>query len=418
MILKKSFTKICSLAACAGLAISLAACGGNSDTSKKDGEYLTVGGTPISYDEFRYYFLSTKDYLQSQNESLELPELLTTVEENLKKDYGIRNWAESQNVSLTDEEKKTIQENNEMMITMMGGEEEFQQALDAMYCTKDLYNKMIEMQTLHQKALNEWFNKNYADKVVDFFTDNKDYVHVQHILIQFEDTTEGADHSAEKAKADEVYQKAINGENFEDLIKEYNQDPGQNADMRGYTFTYGMMVKEFEDASFALEENAISEPVETSYGYHIIKRLPIDFDYVRENASSLAPLEIIEEANANLDTEIQACIDAVEVKKGSLYDSLTLESFADTIPTPSPAPSSEDSSVADSSSTAQENDGSSSQNASNQQSSSSSEDSSVADSSTAQESDSSSSQSASNENSSAAIGSPASTISESSSSAA
>ena len=377
MILKKSFTKICSLAACAGLAISLAACSGNSNTNEKAGEYLTVGGTPISYDEFRYYFLSTKDYLKAQNESLELPELLTSVEENLKKDYGIRNWAESQNVSLTEEEKKTIQENNEMMITMMGGEEGFQQALDAMYCTKDLYNKMIEMQTLHQKALNEWFNKNYADKVVEFFTDNKDYVHVQHILIQFEDTTEGADHSAERAKADEVYQKAINGENFEDLIKEYNQDPGQNADMRGYTFTYGTMVKEFEDASFALEENAISEPVETTYGYHIIKRLPIDFDYVRENASTLAPMDIIEEANANLDKEIQASIDAVEIKKGSLYDSLTLESFDDTIPTPSPAPSSEDSSVAESSSVEESSSSSSESNSTSSESSSIEENSSA-----------------------------------------
>ena len=44
----------------------------------------------------------------------------------------------------------------------------------------------------------------------------------------------------------------------------------------GYYFGAGEMVEEFENATKALEENGISEIVETSYGYHIIKRLPLD----------------------------------------------------------------------------------------------------------------------------------------------
>ena len=396
MILKTTFTKFCSLAVCAGLTLSLAACGGanKTDSGKKDGDYVTVNGTPISYDEFRYYFLSTKASMENANTSassdsssttsLELSELLTAVEENLKKDYGVRAWSDTQNAALTDEEKQSIADNTQMMITMMGGEEGFKQALESIYCTEDLYNTMSELQAVQQKALQNWFDANYTDKVVEFFTNTQDYVHVQHVLIQFADTAEGADHSAELAKAQEVYNKAMAGENFEDLITEYNEDPGQNADMNGYTFTYGSMVQEFEDASFALEENAISEPVETSYGYHIIKRLPIDLDYVRENASTLAPQDIVTEANSKLDTEIQSYIDKVEVKQGPMYDSLTIESFADTIPTPTPAPestaapsslSAESSSVSSEDSTSSE---SSSESSSSSADSSSSESSSAA----------------------------------------
>ena len=52
-------------------------------------------------------------------------------------------------------------------------------------------------------------------------------------------------------------------------------------------FGKGEMVPEFEETAFALEENAVSEPVKSQFGYHVIIRLPIDpdciFDYDNQN---------------------------------------------------------------------------------------------------------------------------------------
>ncbi len=78
-----------------------------------------------------------------------------------------------------------------------------------------------------------------------------------------------------KMIADEVYQKLLDGEDFADLAKEYSTDQGSAANGGSLGTWYsrdGGLVKEFEDAAFALKNvNQFTRPVETEFGYHIIK---------------------------------------------------------------------------------------------------------------------------------------------------
>ncbi len=92
-----------------------------------------------------------------------------------------------------------------------------------------------------------------------------------HILIK----TENVDSALAAQKADEVYQRIQQGESFEELAKKYSDDKG-SAKKGGVLpeFGVGKMVKEYEQAAFALEsEGDVSKPVQSSYGYHIIKLL-------------------------------------------------------------------------------------------------------------------------------------------------
>ena len=77
---------------------------------------------------------------------------------------------------------------------------------------------------------------------------------------------------AARERAEELLARALAGEDFDVLISLYGEDPGMWSNPGGYSFTTGVMVPEFEEATRNLEVGEISELVQTSHGFHIIMR--------------------------------------------------------------------------------------------------------------------------------------------------
>lgn len=102
---------------------------------------------------------------------------------------------------------------------------------------------------------------------------------VQHILISTKgDGTTTPERTDEEAMVivNEVLGKLEKGADFDELISEYNEDPGMSPG-NFYTFGDGEMVPEFEEASKNLQVGEYTkEAVKTDYGYHIIKKFPLD----------------------------------------------------------------------------------------------------------------------------------------------
>ena len=79
------------------------------------------------------------------------------------------------------------------------------------------------------------------------------------------------------ALANDLYQQLVDGADFAQLASEYSDDPGSAADGGDLGwFGRGKMVAPFEEAAFTLAVDAISQPVESSFGYHIIQVLERD----------------------------------------------------------------------------------------------------------------------------------------------
>ncbi|MFA5938736.1 MAG: SurA N-terminal domain-containing protein [Sinimarinibacterium sp.] len=88
----------------------------------------------------------------------------------------------------------------------------------------------------------------------------------RHILIGF-----GADKEKARQKAAAIRQKIVDGDKFETMAA-HSEDPGSSAAGGDLGWVRrGQMVKSFEDALYALKEGEVSAPVETEFGWHLIR---------------------------------------------------------------------------------------------------------------------------------------------------
>lgn len=114
-------------------------------------------------------------------------------------------------------------------------------------------------------------------------------VEVEHLLIKTPKDATMDDIARAKNKADSIYQLIQKGASFEDMVREFSDDK-QSASNNGRLdwFGTGKMVLPFQEAAFALKNPGdISKPVQTAYGFHIIKlidRRPTGtFDEVKDD---------------------------------------------------------------------------------------------------------------------------------------
>ena len=104
-----------------------------------------------------------------------------------------------------------------------------------------------------------------ADKATRFSTVEER--RARHILVNF-----GADKDEAKKRIESLAGKVAQGADFASLASSQSDDPGSKAQGGDLGWVRrGQMLEKFEQALFALSKGEVSAPVETEFGWHLIK---------------------------------------------------------------------------------------------------------------------------------------------------
>jgi peptidyl-prolyl cis-trans isomerase C len=172
-------------------------------------------------------------------------------------------------------------------------------------------NRLLSEILLQQEAkaalTEENLRKVYQEAVASM--GNEEEVHARHILFRVEDQ---ADEKASKAAEDKV--KAViarlkKGEDFAKLATELTEDPSgkENGGDLGF-FTREQMVPEFSEVAFRLDAGAISDPLKTQFGWHVLKveekrKRPVpEFDKVKDQLESF----VVRKAQSDFVSRLRA----------------------------------------------------------------------------------------------------------------
>lgn len=251
---------------------------GEKASSVFDGEAIgTVNGKGYTAAVFDgYKKLYTASGLKVSDEELE-----SIVTDQIKYDYAIMDLAIEKGIAAGVSFENTYTSNMAMYEAKSGGAENFKNMLEQYGYTYDMYHYTQMINNLFEQLMELEEYAPTDDEIQKYYDDNLetsfkyDGVRAKHVLIMPKSDDEGnsTDKQWEEAHktAKKVYELAKNGTDFDELVEEYNEDPGMKSNKDGYTFTRGEMVSEFEEACYSMNPSDISEPVKTSYGYHVIR---------------------------------------------------------------------------------------------------------------------------------------------------
>lgn len=297
--------------------------------------FLKINGSEVKFDELRncyyqflynygpYYGISEDTFNNASGD--ELKSMFSTFKESLaeyiKGGYVHTSYAKENNITFDDADKKTAQESIQKIKDEQG--ENYKSYLKQNYMTEEYLETAMK-------------NNVIADKVVKslsipkeniYKTAQKELYQIKQIFIPFgseekisddvlssnnienygklsnaekasvilsnysalDETQKTKAKNASKKVADKLYKQLKSGADFNKLMKNNTYDSlykdYSKGILIGKDYEYD---KAFLKAALALKENEMSKVVESSSGYHIIMRVPLDKKYIEKNAEYFA----------------------------------------------------------------------------------------------------------------------------------
>ena len=258
---------------CALGAILLAGCGGGDDAVPADA-VAVVDGQDVPRQDYDAVISQAKTSYKNQKRefpaagSQEFQTLRNQVVQFLVQREQFEQEAEDLGVEVTEKQvdarlvqiqkqyfngdkKKYEAQLKEQGLT----ERQVRNDLRAQIISEKLFAQVTKEVKVTDAQISDYYEKNKAQY------SQPESREVRHILVKT------------KAKADDLYDQLKAGADFAALAKQHSEDTGSKANGGKLTITKGQTVAPFDATAFLLSKNAISRPVKTEFGYHIIQPL-------------------------------------------------------------------------------------------------------------------------------------------------
>lgn len=275
------------------LSVTAMACSGvlNQVTSQEDykltgGVAATVKGVNITEDTITKQIMAVRNaYGYGSNGSWAQYLVDNDLTPESYREQVINNYADQylqqaaineHDITVTDEEVEEAWQN---ACSSYGGEDKFLEQLKSYGYTEDSYKSSLK-NSLAQDKLKEAVapaEDPTDQQIIDYLNENLDTYNdarrSSNLLISVDSDATDEEKAEAKAKAQEALDKINSGElSFEDAVEQYSDDTGSKDDGGDVGWDkLTSFVTEYQDALSQLSVDQVSEIVETTYGYHIIK---------------------------------------------------------------------------------------------------------------------------------------------------
>jgi parvulin-like peptidyl-prolyl isomerase len=267
----------------ASILLLAAACGGSDDVPS--GSIAVVDGTEISQSELDTLLARAKKGYAAQKQ--DFPKVGTEQYQTLRTQYVAYLVQREQFEQSADElgvevSEKDIDEAVDDFVksNFDGKRDQYEKALEEQGYTEDDFRQTVAVSVLSQKI----FEKVTADvkvtasDVLAYYQQNEAQYRtpesrdVRHILVA-EKKGDAVDFAKSKAEADRIYAELKNGGDFAAIAKDRSADTQSAVEGGKLTISRGQTVPEFDKVAFELKQGVVSQPVKTTYGYHLIEAL-------------------------------------------------------------------------------------------------------------------------------------------------
>ena len=258
----------------------------------------TIAGHEVLYEELRYLTLKYREAMAmtygeaiwDTPESRETyrAELEKAVLDNITSNYAVLALCDEVQIKHTEDAiEEAVQKYVQETVDQLGGFKAYREQMELEFLTDHFFRFSLAVSFCETELMYVYTDdlgliERDESKIYDMIMGGE-FARTLHIYIE---NNPGEDIEANRAKAADIRRQLDEGVEFNTLIGRHSEDFHMTT-TSGYYFTYGEMVKEYEDAAFALEIGGISDVVETSSGFYIIQRLEPETQYVMSNLSIL-----------------------------------------------------------------------------------------------------------------------------------